>query len=74
MRSRFVKILELVNYLALGLPEDQRPPYVQPFQDLLTTLEGQKPLEEDLERREKALIAVLGEVKGFGEGSERGTH
>ncbi|KAK7696295.1 hypothetical protein QCA50_000949 [Cerrena zonata] len=65
------QILELVNYLALSLPEDQRPPYVQPFQDTLTTPEGQKPLEDDVERRKKILVTVLGEVKGLGEGSER---
>ncbi|KAI0080812.1 PCI-domain-containing protein [Panus rudis PR-1116 ss-1] len=65
------QILELVNYLARSLPEDQRSTYVQPFQDILTTQEGQKPLEEDEERRRKAIVTVLGEVKGFGEGSER---
>ncbi|CAL1700391.1 unnamed protein product [Somion occarium] len=65
------QILELVNYLALSLPEDQRPNYVQPFQDVLTTQEGQKPIEKDEERRRKALTLVLGEVKGLGEGSER---
>lgn len=70
----FSQILELVNYLALSLPEDQRPNYVQPFQDVLTTQEGQKPIEEDEERRRKALTLVLGEVKGLGEGSERGEY
>ncbi|CAL1700393.1 unnamed protein product [Somion occarium] len=70
-RSRSRYILELVNYLALSLPEDQRPNYVQPFQDVLTTQEGQKPIEKDEERRRKALTLVLGEVKGLGEGSER---
>ncbi|CAL1700392.1 unnamed protein product [Somion occarium] len=53
------QILELVNYLALSLPEDQRPNYVQPFQDVLTTQEGQKPIEKDEERRRKALTLVL---------------
>ncbi|KAM5534416.1 hypothetical protein V8D89_011883 [Ganoderma adspersum] len=65
------QILELVNYLARALPEDGRPAYIQPFQDSLATPEGQKPLEEDEERRRKVFTSVLAEVKGLGDGSEK---
>ncbi|KAI0758225.1 PCI-domain-containing protein [Fomes fomentarius] len=65
------QILELVNYLARALPEDGRPAYVQPFEQSLATPEGQKPIEEDEERRRKVLGEVLDEVKGLGEGSEK---
>lgn len=70
--TRLWKILELVNYLARSLPEEQRPAFVQPFQDALVTAEGQKPLEEDADRRSQVLSKVLGEVKDLGHGSERG--
>ncbi|KAI9000684.1 PCI-domain-containing protein [Trametes punicea] len=65
------QILELVTYLARTVPEDARTAYIQPFQDALTTAEGQKPIEEDEQRRRKVLSSVIEHVKGLGEGSEK---
>ncbi|KAI1796046.1 PCI-domain-containing protein [Ganoderma leucocontextum] len=65
------QIQELVNYLARALPEDGRPAYIQPFQESLATPEGQKPLDEDEERRRQVFASVLSEVKGLGDGSEK---
>jgi len=65
------QILELVNYLAQKLPEEERPTYVQHFRDVLTTQEGQKPIDQDEDLRRDVLTLVLGEVKGFGEGADR---
>ena len=72
--SHFHQILELVNYLARSLPEEQRPSFVQPFQDALATTEGQTPFEKDEERRRQVLSKVVDEVKDLGDGSERGAH
>ncbi|THH33481.1 hypothetical protein EUX98_g705 [Antrodiella citrinella] len=65
------QILELVNYLARSLLEEQRPAFLQPFQDALTTAEDQTSFEQDDERRRQVLIKVLDEVKDLGDGSER---
>jgi translation initiation factor 3 subunit M len=40
----------------------------------LKTTEDEKPLEEDKERRQKILSMVLKEVKGLGEGSDKGIY
>ncbi len=58
--------------MARALPEDGQPAYIQPFQDSLATPEGQKSLEEDVERRKQVFTSVLVEVKGLGDGSEKG--
>ncbi|KAI0677204.1 PCI-domain-containing protein [Trametes maxima] len=65
------QVLELVTYLARSIPEEGRAAFIQPFQDSLNTPEGQKPIEEDAERRRKTLSTVLNEVKGLGDGSEK---
>lgn len=66
------KIKELVDYLAQGRTDEERTAFIHTFQNGLTVREGQKPLEEDDERRRKVLLLVLAEVKGLGEGSEKG--
>ncbi|OSD04495.1 PCI-domain-containing protein [Trametes coccinea BRFM310] len=65
------QILELVSYLARSVSEDGREAYIQPFQDALSTPEGQKPIDEDEERRRKVLVSVIEQVKGLGAGSEK---
>ncbi|RDX53739.1 PCI-domain-containing protein [Lentinus brumalis] len=65
------QILELVNYLARALPEDTRAAYIQPFQESLASAEGQKPIEEDEERRRKVFGSVIAEVTGLGDGSDK---
>ncbi|KAL1940032.1 hypothetical protein VTO73DRAFT_9367 [Trametes versicolor] len=65
------QILELVNYLARSISEDAREAFLQPFKDAVTTPEGQKPIDEDEERRRNVLGSVIEQVKGLGEGTEK---
>lgn len=67
------QIRELVNYLAQGRSDEEKASFTQPFEDALATAEGQKPFEEDEERRREVFEKVVPEVKGLGQGSERGT-
>jgi len=55
--------LELLTYLARPTPEEQREAYVASFGDLKEVAEGER----------SALVEkVVAEVKGLGEGTERG--
>lgn len=68
-RRQLIKpqILELVSYLARGRAEEEQAAYIQPFQDALSKSDGQ-----DGGSKRQILGKVLGEVKGLGEGPERG--
>lgn len=66
------QIQELVNYVVRNRSEEDRAAFIKPFQDALKTGEGQKPLEEDIDRRKKIFLMVLNQVKGLGDGSEKG--
>jgi len=61
-----------VNYVVRNRSDEDRAAFIKPFQDILKTEEGQKPLEEDAARRRKIFSMVLSEVKGLGDGSEKG--
>jgi hypothetical protein len=61
-----------VNYLAQSRSEDERAGLLQQFEETLATAEGQKPFEEDEERRRSVVGEVLAQVKDLGQGSERG--
>ncbi|KAI0371602.1 PCI-domain-containing protein [Pilatotrama ljubarskyi] len=65
------QILELVNYLARTISEEGRPDFIQPFEEAVKTSEGQKPIEEDVERKRQVLGSVIAQVKGLGEGSDK---
>ncbi|KAF9266295.1 PCI-domain-containing protein [Marasmius fiardii PR-910] len=65
------QIQELVNYIVRGRPEEERAAFIVPFQDALKTSEGQKPIDQDEERRRKVLSMVLRELKDFGDGTEK---
>ncbi|OJT15468.1 Eukaryotic translation initiation factor 3 subunit M [Trametes pubescens] len=65
------QILELVNYLARSISEDAREAFLQPFKDAVTTPEGQKPIDEDEERRRNVFGSVVEQVKGLGEGTDK---
>lgn len=62
-----------MNYLAQGRSEEDKARYLQPFEESLVVTGGQKPFEEDEERRRKVISSVLDEVKSLGEGTDRGT-
>lgn len=66
------QITELAAYIAQSRPEPERAPYVQSIEQKLAIEEGQTPLSEDIERRREVFSAVFGDVKGLGEGTERG--
>ena len=63
-----------MKYLARLESEDSRATFIRPFQDALNIPEGETPLSEDEGKRREVLRLVLGEVKGLGEGNDRGTH
>jgi translation initiation factor 3 subunit M len=58
--------------LVRNRPEEERTAFIRPFQDALRTEEGGKPIEEDEDRRRKIFDMVLCEVKGLGDGTEKG--
>jgi len=61
-----------VNYTVRNRSEEDRTAFIRPFQEALKTDSGQKPIEDDDERRRKIFLMLLNEVKGLGEGSEKG--
>lgn len=61
-----------MNYIVRNRSEEERGAFIRPFQDALKTEEGKKPIEEDEPRRRKIFGMALSEVKGLGDGSERG--
>ena len=63
-----------MNYVVRNQSDEDRAAFIKPFQDALKIEEGQKALEEDINRRRKIFSMVLNEVKGLGEGSEKGTY
>jgi translation initiation factor 3 subunit M len=62
----------LVNYIVRNRSEEERAAFIRPFQDVLKTEPGKKPLDEDDARRRKIFSMVAVEVKTLGEGSEKG--
>ncbi|KAJ7167617.1 hypothetical protein C8R46DRAFT_1093603 [Mycena filopes] len=65
------QIQELVNYIVRNRSEEERTAFIRPFQDVLKTESGKKPLEEDDERRRKIFSMVVVDVKTLGDGSEK---
>ncbi|KAJ7724888.1 hypothetical protein B0H16DRAFT_287975 [Mycena metata] len=65
------QIQELVNYIVRNRSEEERTGFIRPFQDVLKTEPGKKPLEEDDGRRRKIFSMVLVDVKSLGDGSEK---
>jgi translation initiation factor 3 subunit M len=65
-------MVELARYVSQGRPEPERAPYVQSIQQRLAVQEGQAPLSDDIARRREVFSVVLGNLKGLGEGTERG--
>ncbi|KAI3616701.1 pci domain-containing protein [Moniliophthora roreri] len=65
------QIQELVNYIVRNRAEDDRAGFIRPFQDALKVEEGQKPIEEDEEKRRKVFSMVVTEVHGLGDGTEK---
>ncbi|KAI0787178.1 hypothetical protein BC629DRAFT_1515435 [Irpex lacteus] len=53
------QIRELVNYLAQGRSDEEKASFTQPLEDALATAEGQKPFEEDEERRRAVFEKVV---------------
>ncbi|KAG5639667.1 hypothetical protein H0H81_005850 [Sphagnurus paluster] len=66
------QIQELVNYIVRNRSEEERAAFIRPFQDALKTPEGKTPLEEDAERKRKIFQMVAIEVKGLGDGTDKG--
>jgi translation initiation factor 3 subunit M len=54
-------------------PEEERAPFIAPFQNAFKSGEGRKPIKEDESRRKLVLSKLIQEVKGLGDGSDKGT-
>jgi hypothetical protein len=54
--------------------DEDRAAFIKPFQDALKTEEGHKPLEMDADRRRKIFSMVISQVKGLGDGSDKGDY
>lgn len=65
------QIQELVDYATRSSPEDERATALQSFRDIVKSGEGAKPIEEDQERRRRALTFALDQTKSLGDGSEQ---
>ena len=66
------QIVELAGYIAQSRPEPERAPYVQSIRQRLAVGEGQTPLTKNLAWRREVFSVVFRDVKGLGEGAERG--
>ncbi|KAF9006663.1 hypothetical protein BDQ17DRAFT_1324641 [Cyathus striatus] len=65
------QIQELVVYIARNRSEEERTAFIAPFQAAVTTKDGQKPFDQDEERRKKVFGMVLAEVTALGEGNDK---
>ncbi|KAJ3996966.1 PCI domain-containing protein [Lentinula boryana] len=65
------QVQELVNYLVRTQSDEERAASIRPFQEALTTIEGQKSLSEDEERRKKIFSMIISAIKGLGRGQEK---
>jgi translation initiation factor 3 subunit M len=66
------QILELLSYLFRNRSDEERAQAVAPFQNALKSVEGRKPIEEDEAKRKLILLKLLEEVRGLGDGSDKG--
>jgi len=66
------QIQELLSYIVRNRSDEERATFISPFQNALKSSEGRKPIEEDEQRRKLILSKLLPEVKGLGDGSEKG--
>jgi len=61
-------------FIARSHPEDERTPFIASFQDGFKTEEGKTPPEEDQVQQKAMFSKLLGEIKQFGEGSDKGMY
>jgi translation initiation factor 3 subunit M len=61
-----------VNYIVRNQSDEERAAFIRPFQDAFKARESKKPLEQDEERQKPIFAMVIKEVKGFGDGTEKG--
>ena len=60
-----------MNYLVRNRTEEERTAFIRPFQEALKKDEGQA-LDDDEKRRRNIFSMVLKEIKGLGDGSDKG--
>ncbi len=65
------QVQELVGYIVRNTPDDERAAFIRPFQDAFKAA-SKTPIAEDVEKRQKIIGMVMKEIKGLGEGSEKG--
>lgn len=67
-----IQILELSTYLVRNRPEEERASFTSPLRDAFRSEEGNKSIEADEARRKLIFSKVFDEVKGLGDGNEKG--
>jgi translation initiation factor 3 subunit M len=64
--------MEELSYIMRNRSDEERSAFIMPFQNALKPGEGKKPIEEDEQRRKLILSKLMQEVKGLGDGSDKG--
>ncbi|KAF8638604.1 hypothetical protein AX17_002145 [Amanita inopinata Kibby_2008] len=65
------QVQELVHYIVRGRSDEERAAIVHPFVEIVEIKEGQKPFNEDDDRRRQVFSKIISELKSLGEGTER---
>ena len=68
------QLQELVEYLFRSQPEGARDAFKHSFAELVTTNDAQKPLAEDVARCRKAILRIVSEIHGLGDGTNKGAY
>ena len=67
-----MKVQELVDYVIRGRSDEERQAVIRSFAEAIKTDERQKPFGEDYDRRRRTFTHLLSEVKGLGDGTDKG--
>lgn len=75
LRARWLissQVLELLSYITRNRSDEERAAFVAPFQNALKSGDGRKPIDEDENRRKLILSKLVQEIRGLGDGSDKG--
>ena len=72
MMNEFLKVQELVDYVVRGRSDEERQAVIRSFAEGIKSNEGKKPFGEDGDRRRRVFTQLLSEVKGLGDGTDKG--
>ena len=67
-----MKVQELVDYVVRGRSDEERQAVIRSFAEAIKADESKKPFGEDYDRRRHVFTQLLSEVKGLGDGTDKG--